>query len=285
MAGAIAQLPFADINGQRYAAIPNPSLKNKDGSPRSTWDHIVEYTKSANGAFRCLQFLERVTKLAVLVLKEMGSAMVGFFEDLAGKFGLAWAMLTLPRLPEVTKNAKKAICDWSKTPEGPATNATRDKIQKIHDIADATAAWGYAGSLLANNPAIKNMADIPNLVSDMTDLSMAAEDWSLAREHLKHVQAQGTANAPIQERFIDKMRESMLKMVKAVASVVSGVLGLLVLAFGGPVLPAIVLIAIGLTATVAAMTAHFFKETRTSDMVDFHKIRQPEVLVAGVRAA
>jgi hypothetical protein len=64
-------------------------------------------------------------------------------------------------------------------------------------------------------------------------------------------------------------------VVKSVASVASGVLGLLVLAFGGPVLPAWALLALSLTSTVAAVTNHFFKETRTQEKVEFFKFRSP----------
>ncbi len=284
MASTVA-LPHANINGKIFAAIPNSNLKNKDGSDKSTLDHVVDFTKSANGAFRLFQFLERVTKAVVLVLKELGNKLAGFFEALAGKFLLAWTAMTLPRLPELTQAAKKAIVDWSKPPEGPATNATRSKIEKIHVIADATAAYGYAASWILSNPALQKAADAANLVNDATDMSMAAEDWSLARDHLKHIDKKNAAMAPVYQRFQDTMKHAFIKLVKAVCSVVTGVLGLMVLAFGGPILPAAILVAISLTSTVAAMAAHFFKETSAYELVDFHKVRNPQILVAGSPAS
>lgn len=283
MGVAVAQpIPFLDINGRRYQAIPNPSLLNKDGTKKSALDHVVEYTKTANGAFRCLQFLERVTKAVVLVLKEMGSSMVAFFEKLAGGFGLAWAMLTIPRLPEVTKAAKKAIVEWITPPREAPVDGKRDKVEKLHQIADVAAAWGYAGSLVAGSMAIKNMADVPNLISDVTDLQMAAQDWRLSKEHVKIIDAQDPNEGPVHDRFVYTMRLALIKMVKAISSVVSGVLGLMVLALGGPVLPAAVLLGISLISTISAVSAHFFQETMPFEKVDFFKsVRNPEVLVAG----
>lgn len=278
-AAASAQPPYIDIERQRYAAIPNPKKS------WSAMEHVVDYTKSANGAFRCLQFLERVTRLVVIALKKMGSAMAAFFESLAGKLATGWAWLTIPRLPEVTKKAWAAISNWSKTVQGPAMTATHDKLQKIHDLADATAAWGYAGSLFTGNPALKAAADIPDLVANVTDLTMAAEEHSLAKDHLKYVQAQKGLDPKLQQIFIEYAREQLLKIIKAVCSVVSGVLGLLVLAFAGPVLHPVVYIGFGLVGTIAALAAYFYKETRDDQRPEFFKIRDPQILVNGAPAA
>ena len=112
--------PQVVINGQTHLAVPNPSLKNKDGSPKSWLDHVADWTSKSEGEFRFLQMFERVSKAAVLVLKEMGSSLVGFFDRCAGLCGMAWVVLSVPRLPHVTRMAKKAIVEWSK----PVANTT-----------------------------------------------------------------------------------------------------------------------------------------------------------------
>jgi hypothetical protein len=287
--GAVAQpVPFAMIDGRRWEAVSNPNLLNKDGTKKSTLDHVIEFCKSANGAFRVLQFLERVTKIAILVLKEMGSSMVKFCEDLAGKLGVAWGMMGIARLPDVSKKAWNAVTEWINPPALAPVDANRDKIEKLHDIADATAAWGYAGSLVAGNIALKNMADIPNLVADVTDLQTSTQDWYLAKKHVEAIDTQprNMGNDAIHNLFASKMQYSLIAMIKAISSVVGGVLGLLVLAMGGPILPAAILVAISMTSTISAIAKHFFEETREYKMPDFFK-HQAQVLVAGadVRAA
>jgi hypothetical protein len=263
---------FVEINNHRFGELSNPN------AGRSGWDHVIEYLKTSNGAFRMLQLFERVAKACSQVLQEMGSAMSVFFDDVASKCGLAWAALTLPRLPDVTKKAWEAISKWSEPCEGVAANSTRGILQKIHDVADAMAAWGYGLSLIFSSSALKNAADVPNFVGDVTDLSMATEDYSLAKKYLEFIPTNTPNSTKVHNRFVDTMREALLRIIKAVASVVSGAFGLLVLAFGGPVLPGAALLAISLTSTIAAMSAHFFKETMEHEKVDFFKNRAPAVV-------
>ncbi len=192
-------------------------------------------------------------------------------------------MLTIPRLPSVTKTAWEAIAN-PKPDQGPAANATRGITQRIHDVADGAAAWGYGLSLLFNSSALKNAADVPNFVGDLTDLSMASEDYTLAKKHLEYINTNATNNAGLQTRFMETMREALLRVVKAVSSVVSGALGLLVLAFGGPILPATAALAMSLFSTMSAMSCYFYKETADSKMVEFFKADQypvPEAVVEG----
>lgn len=274
---ASQSISYVDIRGTRYAPLENKKLK-------TVGEFLVDFPQTLNGGFRLLQLMERVCKVVMLVLREMGDKLAVFFEDLAGKLGLAWAVLTLPRLPKVTQDAQKAIVDWSKPPQGPIVDPLRDKLQKVHDIADATAAWGYAAALVSNNPTVKTAADVPNLVGDVTDLSMAAQDWNKAKEYLKYVDP--TKTGGVHERFQNTMKYALIKLIKAVCSVASGVLGLMVLVFGGPVLPAAALLGLSLTSTIAAISAQAFKETvSTYELVDFYKVRNPEVLVAGAPAA
>ena len=108
----------------------------------------------------------------------------------------------------------------------------------------------------------------------------AAEDYGTAGKYLEQIDAN---QAALKERFADTQKEALLRLVKSVASVVSGALGLLVLAFGGPILPAAALLVISLTSTIFAMTSYFYKETRNYDLVKFFEWRAPQALVAGQR--
>ncbi len=276
---ASAALPHIEINGNMYAAHPNPSLKEKDGTDRTWLGHVVEYLSSSNGSFRLLQLLDRLSKSAAMAFATINSTLAAYFSEVADKFSVAWCMLSLPRIPEVTKKAWEVITDWSSDPKGPLANSMRKTVGAVHDIADAAAMWLYSGSMVLGSMALKNAGDVPNLVADVADLTAAASDWNAASQHLTHINAKEPENEPMQQRFMDTMREALIRLVKSVASVVSGVLGLLVLAFGGPVLSPMILLGISLTSTLAAISSHFFRETMAYEKVDFHKIRQPEVLI------
>jgi hypothetical protein len=59
----------------------------------------------------------------------------------------------------------------------------------------------------------------------------------------------------------------------------------LVLSFGGPILPAAVLLGISMVSTVAALSAYFFKEKIIDfEKVEFFKFRTPEIQIAGQAA-
>ncbi len=49
--------------------------------------------------------------------------------------------------------AKKAITEWVNPPKQAPVDAMRDKVSKLHDIADATATCGYVASFVAGNAA------------------------------------------------------------------------------------------------------------------------------------
>ncbi len=271
MAAAAVLQPnnVVNINHQNYGVIENRNAS------RSGLDHVIEYLKTGNGDFRFLQLLQRVAIAVAMVLVEMGNTLASFFEDLSGKLGIAWGMLTLPRLPDVTKKAWEAITTWG-TVEGPEGYPMRSHVERVHDLAECSASWGYAASMVLNNSQLKNMADIPNFISDVTDMTMAAENISIVGKHLEQIPADQTA---LRERFAGTQEEAYLRLTKAVASVASGAFTLLALAFGGPFLPAAALLAISITSTIFAMAAHFFKETRTYEVVKFFEWRKPEVEV------
>ncbi|MBX7067250.1 MAG: hypothetical protein K1X28_08470 [Parachlamydiales bacterium] len=246
------------INNQVYGPIRNPHAE------RTAMDHIIEGNRGSYIVYRTLQLMDRVCKAAAMVFESISD----FLSGLAGKLSTAWAFLILPRLPEVTKNAWEAIKTWG-TVEGPEGYALRGHVKRVHDIADCSASWCYAGSLVLGSTPLKNAGDVFDFGSHTTDLSMAAEDHSMAGKHLEHIQANHANNQALIERFAETKKEALLRMIKSIASVVSGALGLLVLAFGGPVLPAAALLAISTAATVFALIAHFYKETATYKPVKF----------------
>jgi hypothetical protein len=224
--------------------------------------HIEEYCDTSNGAFRELQILERVSRVVSHVLKQMQNGMATFFDGFAKSLNAGWVALTLPRLPKVTREgveAGKALLT------GP-TLSFREGVQKIHDVAEGIATWLYAALFFTGSSVVKTAADIPDLIVNVSDTAMAAQDLLNAKSELTTAK-----DAQLQTRLRDTVTYNYMKLVKSVASVASAILGMLMIALGGPVLPAIAFIAMGLTSSVAALSAHFFKETRPYAMFEQHK--------------
>lgn len=273
-------VPSADVNGVRYYAAPNPRSLNSDGSTKSWMDQVVSFLNESFGTFYSVQLFDRVSSAAGRVLEEMGSSFAGYFKELSQKFETAWSILVIPSLPSVTYEAMKSLSGRVDDARG----SRRQSYQDTHNISEAASSWLYVGSLFCLESSLKNAGDVFNLVSDYTDLAMAHDDWSLAKDHLSSVNSRDPQNGALQQRFQDTMKYALLKMVKSVASVASGAFGLLVLTLGGPNISAAFLLCLGLLTTVSAISAHFFKSTCRYDIVDFYKFEQPQTQVASFAA-
>jgi hypothetical protein len=147
----------------------------------------------------------------------------------------------------------------------------RTSVQDVHDVAEGAAAWGYATSFVTGSGVAKIAADVASLASDVTDLEMLAEDVLKATDYLSIAEGAQVDEAVVQ-RIEATRNYAMIKAVKAITSVASGVIGLLVLTLGGPILPAAFMVGMGLVGSVAALWAHFFRETCAHELVDFAKI-------------
>ncbi len=258
------------INGCNFGHLYNPKAKNE------FFEHVVDYNKTTSGAFRFLQLIEKMARAASMVFKEMDHYFTATFEDISRKLGTAIGMFALPRLPALTRDAWKAITSLGDPSGGIENSKLRGFTKKIHDIADCVATWMHAISALFNIAPLRNAADVPGVVADTAQLTMAGEDYVTAGRYLK----KADPDKGLVRRFSDTQTEALIRLVKSVASVSSGVLGLLALAFGAPLLPAVALLGLSTTSTVAAMAAHFFKETRPEEIVQFFD-STPKLVVSG----
>jgi hypothetical protein len=272
------------IGNVEWAAFPNPSLKNKDGSDKTSFDFLVQFCKEI--PFRVLQSVDRIVRVASYIFKEMSSfELASFCDAMSSKLGIAWGMLALPRLPEVTRNAWKTITNWS-APEqpGPATSEMRPLLTKINSLTDAGATWLYGMSLLLGNLAMKNIADWFDLAANFTDLANASEDYNLATQNLDYMKVNNlqVTHSLVNQRFEDTKSEAFMRIVKATASIASAILGLAVAGF---VAPSYVLLGLGCASTAAAIMSWIFKETSVNEKVDFFKYHAPLLVIDGAPAA
>jgi hypothetical protein len=290
MAAATAPaVPFTFVNGRRIEPIRNPKLTKEDGTPKSRFQTATEFAESAYGAFRILQLLEKIAKVAIHALKTMGNGMVAavvYLEKIASGLARAWTLLVIPRLFDVTGKAVKAVREWVNPPVVAPVDANRDNVQKMHDVLEAGAAWQYAGSFFIGSTALKNAADATSLASDVMDLQMTAQDWIVTRGQLDRIDREEPANTDSHNQFAYTLRFNLIKLVKAVAAVVGGVLGLLALVLGTSLVSPGFLLLCGTVSATAAVTAHFYKERSDYPIVDhFKSVRAPESLVFRAAAA
>jgi hypothetical protein len=283
--------PSVTLFGHRFEAKPNPNLKNEDGTPKTKWDHVVDALKTQNIAFRLLQLIEKVLRVVSLVadhVKTLGAPVVAYADALASRFATAWQIVaTWPRLPSVTRKAWAIITRCVKPDPVAPADTDRENMQSLHDVAEAGAAWSYAGALVAGSMSVKNVADTFNLVADATELGLEAKNWSMAKRHIEALRQVDPNNTRGMEKtFVDTLHLAMIKIIKAASSVVNGVLALLALSLGGPILPPVAMVGIGLTSTTSAIAAHFFEQTVDSKVQSFTRVAPPPpVLVTAAAGA
>jgi hypothetical protein len=278
---AASAVSSVTIRDRTFSAFPNPALTHRrTGQTQTSYDTVDDFAESANGAFRILQFGDKGLQLATHALRAMGASMAAAAErcdQLAKDFGTGWRMLGFPRLYPVTRKAMKAVAEWRKSPS--AIDERRERVQQVHNIAEAATAWGYAGSILSGSSALRNVADVTDVVASVTDLRMAAQDWTLARDHLDQVDTSHPDNEACHDQFTYTMRLALIKSIKATASVFNGVIGLLALTLGAVLVSPLTLLAVGMISTTTAVLAHFYEKRIPFERVDFFRIQEPRSLL------
>ncbi len=263
----------AIIDNKIFDVTENPNAS------RTANEHLIAFAGTSNALFRCFQLLDRVTKLVVEALKWTGSSLVGVYESLSAKFLVAWTSTSVLRLPDVTTKAIKSIQDLNDADKEVPADFARKAVKAVHDASEASAMWLYSASFFLSSTAWKTAGDVPDLISNSTDLQMNAEDWHLANQAAKKAVAQ---NSPVEvERaIVHTQRNSLIKMLKAACSVAGGVFGMAALIFGVSLLPAVALITVSLASTIFALASHFYQETSPYKMIDFFQNRTVQMTPA-----
>ena len=260
---------YVAIDNKKISVVKNPNAE------RTAFQHTKEFLNSSNAVFRCFQLADRTLKLVVEALKRVGSPMVGYLEGIASKFTVAWTSTSILRLPDVTSRAIQSINDLNTDIADTATDFTRKSVKAVHDFFEMATMYFYSGAFFW--APLKIVGDIPDFISNATELQLNAQDLHLTTRAIKVASAQN-CSVEVEQALSHTQRNSFIKTLKAACSVASGVLGLSVMMLGGPILPAVALVTLSLAGTILAMTSHFYQESSPFKMVDFFDRRSIEIL-------
>lgn len=261
----------SNIGKVDFNAKANDKLVDKKGKVKTKVDHFVEFTDSGYGAYRTLQLLDKVGKAGSMVLQEYQMPeMAGKVDNLCGKLNTASAWTLVPHLPRVTKNAAEAFFGEVKaTP----VNDLRDRTKAVRDVADCGASWSYVGVMVTGDVGLKRLGDGFSLISDLSDLHGACEDFWYSKKCLEHIPAD---NVEMQTLFGDTVKFNLLKIIKAACCIASTIFGLMALGLGSAVLSPTAALALGLISTIAAIAIHFYEATADYKMVSFADYHKPD---------
>lgn len=239
---------------------------------RPAVEHVNAYLKETNGAFRFLQLIQRITSLVAISLKEAGNSMAHAVDQFAGKLSTGCSVLIFSRLLDVSLKSKRAVTNWSGNFTGPL--AKREMLERVHDIVDANASWGYASFIVTSHPICKKVADIHTLAADVTDLAMAAQDFQAAQVHLNALGKKDGTNDQLHDQITHTMRSTCFKVVKSVIAMFTGVLALMSIGLGLHMSGLLALV-----GTICAMGSHFWQEVKNPyEKIEFYKVQSPVAL-------
>jgi hypothetical protein len=261
---------------------------------------LPNYSDKATGAFRILQLAEKVLKATSEILEKLGNAAAGNFKELAGKFAIAWTTMGVARIPKVTTDFMKSFGEARKS-TGPA--ALWKYLEVTKSGCDAVATYCYAGSLFAGQPALKVAGDAWDLgnntcgaVLESKTVSSANTLLTLAKKEIQSVQTEINQLGETGGDLLAAKRNqlgilggvknglkltkdaSWLNLAKAISSIFGAVIGLSVLAFGGPVITALALTAVSIFGICCSMRSSYitdtsaFKPYKLSQLVAAHAI-------------
>ncbi|EKE08737.1 MAG: hypothetical protein ACD_17C00020G0006 [uncultured bacterium] len=261
-----------------FGEVSNPDYASPEGKPFGWFHHLVNYTQTASGAFRCLQLGDRVLQLVSLVLERFGNTLSEYFGAIANRLGTACSMMNCARLPQTTREG------WASLREG--WQGSRSAfIERIQKIADAAASWLYAAAVFL--PNVMTSANVVNLFADVYSVVIAATDINEAHsQKQQQVVVEGAKDIPpIVNRLSYTMKEAFMRLVAKVSSIVTSVSGLMALSSGGPsLLLPLPTILLKLVSTLSAMGAHFYTKTRDLALIQFNKPISPQLCISAATA-
>src|SRR5438105_7025656 len=179
MCFAIAPGQYKNYQGER-----NNKRYEKDGTTvKSSLNQVTAFTESGYGMFRTLQVLGKTGNAVSMGLKEYQMPdMAAKVDKICGNLNTAANWTLIPHLPKVTQNAYNAV--WGEK-KGQSVSEKRDRLKVVHDLADCGAAWSYTGLMVTGDVGLKHIGDGFSLVSDMTDLECAREDYCYSKRLLE----------------------------------------------------------------------------------------------------
>lgn len=223
----------------------------------SAFDHLVDFTGKATGAYRTLQISQKTVGLGSEVAKELGYGISPALNEFGHKLGIGASALDLPRLPSATSEAIKSLSALRKEDD---VSFFRKAIKAVRDTMDAIGAYSYASIFITANPALKPVAQAAVLTADFADLQMSTSDYSKASE----LEAIATGDAKVALNHSKKYY--FLRILKAVASIATAILGFTVLV---SLMPVIALMIVFMSSTVFAIMRDLHKESGRFNVIKF----------------
>lgn len=218
-----------------------------------------DYCASTNGTVRAFQALGKSVKLGY----ECGIQPTPHTTRLVANLGIATSAIGLARLPTVTQDALDSFS--ALTDDKNPADSSRKIASGVKNITDAAATYLNAASFITGNSTMIPIAQALDLSSDSAELHLSVSDYTRA------AQLELDAPGKVKEAVTHSKNYYLLRLIKAITSVASGIIGLSLLTFGGPLLPSLALIVLSLSTTIFAILKDIYANTGTYNIIKFDR--------------
>jgi len=219
-------------------------------------DRFTEYSGKAIGAFRDLQVIKGVANL----WDSFNPSPVA--SKLATSAGVATSALGLVRLPSATQDAVKAITNLS-VDDG--VSVERKSAVAVKDVTEAVASWVYSTIFITGNASLIGVARFADLASDGADLGISLNDYN------KAANCESVATGEAKNAFTHTKNYNMLRIAKAVTSVVSAILAVFLLLTGAQLFSVVAMTALSITSTLLAIRRDLYNDQGDYKVIKFDR--------------
>ncbi len=243
------------------ALVVNKSwIDSHETKPFTLADRATSYLRTANGAGRVMQLVQKSVKLSNQITKDLGRTPSEVGVRLEQNLGIATGALGVIRAPG-------AIIDAARSIQAASEDGSARKIERaVSDTLGAVSAVGYASMFVKYNPTVGTVCGALDLTGDVADFPYAISDYQKAKA------CEGQSNSPeIKEAFAHTKRYNLLAVAKTALSIATGILGMVLLIVGAPIVPAVILIAPSLLGTTLALAKDQYKTMGKYEVINFDR--------------
>ncbi len=205
---------------------------------------FVEYSGTTIGLIRDLSLVRGVCRLYHEVL---GPSEVA--KNMASNTGTAMAAVGVVLLPGVVAEAVTSIAKLGKDDGASTARKTAVAVQNTFGAAHAVAG---AGAFVLGLP-LRNVATLLDAGQDVVDLGVSVADYR------KVSQLEEASAGELKESYAHTRQYNLLRIVKAVLAVTSGIFAALFILHGWQLLPLIAAIFLSIATTLVAIRRDMFK--------------------------
>ncbi len=170
--------------------------------------------------------------------------------------------LGIVRLPSATKDAVDRVVDLGKDN---GVSFGRKIGLAIRDVTDAISTWIYTGIFLTGKATLLHVAQFADVAGDTTDLTLSAVDYKKAAD------CEAAASGDVKEVFAHTKNYNMLRVVKAIVSLVAGILAVMMFISGAFTVSVAALVLLSLTSAFLAIRRDIYKDQGRFPVISFDR--------------